>query len=204
MLCGRRLRQWLRRGLWSGVRTERDARLGLVPVRLNVRGPVAIATHAAKPSVAGLVARLAAEAAGPAVIRAGDPCGDGCCEHCWHRGPISFLFALFTPAAGVGRGVASDIGVISTAIRPIVGTRATATATTLAADAITAASGCQNGSGGYVDQGTAASGEKIISQTDQAVGPSGENDSAAAQGRETATGTIDAGHRGRFLDGVIF
>jgi hypothetical protein len=32
-----------------------------------------------------------------------DPCGDGCYARPWHRGPLSCLFALFTPSCWGGR-----------------------------------------------------------------------------------------------------
>ncbi|MEN6450539.1 MAG: hypothetical protein ABFC96_08620 [Thermoguttaceae bacterium] len=33
-----------------------------------------------------------------------DPCGDSCYGRPWHRGPLSCLFALFTPCSWCGRG----------------------------------------------------------------------------------------------------
>ncbi len=34
----------------------------------------------------------------------GDCCGDGCGERCWNRGPLTWIFALFTPPCWCGRG----------------------------------------------------------------------------------------------------
>ncbi len=140
-------------------------------VRLAVRGPVAIATRAAKRNVAGRAARLAAGAAAPAVIRVGTRAAMGAAS----VAGIGDRSVAYSPCsrrfAGGGGDVASDIAVISTATRPIVGTRATATATTRAADAIRAGVDATIVAAVMSTRAPTASGERIISQTDQAVGP---------------------------------
>lgn len=120
-----------------------DARFGRSPVHLAVRGPVAIATRAAKRTVAQPVAHRAADAAIPvaipAVIRVATRAATGVANVAG-IGDLSVASSPCSrPVAGVDRDAASDIGVISTATRQIAGTPAIATATTRAADAIRAA-----------------------------------------------------------------
>jgi hypothetical protein len=101
----------------------------------------------------------------------GDPCGDGCCERCWHRGPLSCLFGLFTPCCWCGRGCGDRYWGDFYSDPPNCWDPCDCHGNYTGGGCHHGGGECRNCGGGYVDQGATVSGEKIISQTDQAVGP---------------------------------
>jgi hypothetical protein len=92
-----------------------------------------------------------------------DPCGDGCYRRCWHRGPLSCVFALFTPGFWCGRSCGERYWGDFYSDSPDCWDPCDCYGNYTG--------GCRNCGGGQANNGALPSGEKIISQTDQAVGP---------------------------------
>ena len=99
-----------------------------------------------------------------------DSCGDGGCGHCWHRGPLSCIFALFTPAYWCGRGCGERYWGDFYSDAPDCWDPCDCHGN-YTGGCHSAGGGCRTCGGGSTDEGASMPGEKVLSQTDQAVGP---------------------------------
>jgi hypothetical protein len=112
-------------------------------------------------------------------------CGDGCCQRCWHRGPLSCLFALFTPCSWCGCGCGGRYWGDFYSDPPDCWDPCDCHGNYMGCGCSTVCGsnggcachqgggGCHNCGGGYSggDPPATMSGEKMLSQTDRAVSP---------------------------------